>query len=232
LASAKSQQWNGNNLGGMENREPRMSIIALQVKHWVLRHYLWVALILLLLALAAAVLSKPLDWKIWVPILGIPFSFLWTIQKQKIEELELFKKLFTEFNRRYGRLNDKLNAIRGYGQPNEKLNPSHDKPQSNAIEGKDREDLYAYFNLCAEEWLFYREGYIYPDVWKAWFNGMKFFRQNPRIKELWDKELETDSYYGLTFDDDESEPPANQNRSGEKDDDQNAGGDGGLRDAA
>src|SRR5713101_1226815 len=95
----------------MENREPRMLMISVQVKHWVLRHYLWVALILVLLALAAVVLWNPKDWRGWLPILGIPFSFLWTIQKQKIEELELFKKLFTEFNRRYGGLNTKLNAI-------------------------------------------------------------------------------------------------------------------------
>src|SRR5258707_11691626 len=129
----------------MENRDHRMLIIGVHVKHWVLRHYLWVALILLLLTIAAAVLFTPLNGKDWVPILGIPFTFLWTIQKQKIEELELFKKLFTEFNRRYSRLNNELNKIRGYGQPNEKLSASEDKPQSKTIEGEHREVLFAYF---------------------------------------------------------------------------------------
>jgi hypothetical protein len=37
-------------------------------------------------------------------------------------------------------------------------------------------------------------------VWKSWANGMKFFRRNPRITKLWDDDLKTDAYYGLSFD--------------------------------
>ena len=44
-------------------------------------------------------------------------------------------------------------------------------------------------------------GYIYPEVWTAWYTGMKIFRGNPRIAFLWDEELKTESYYGLSFDD-------------------------------
>jgi hypothetical protein len=29
---------------------------------------------------------------------------------------------------------------------------------------------------------------------------MKFFRRNPRITNLWDDDLKTDAYYGLSFD--------------------------------
>jgi hypothetical protein len=29
---------------------------------------------------------------------------------------------------------------------------------------------------------------------------MRLFRQNPRIKKLWDDDLKTDAYYGLSFD--------------------------------
>ncbi len=45
----------------------------------------------------------------------------------------------------------------------------------------------------------YKQGFIYPEVWQAWGNGMRFFRQNLRIKELWEKELKSGSYYGLCF---------------------------------
>jgi hypothetical protein len=56
-----------------------------------------------------------------------------------------------------------------------------------------------YFNLCAEEWLFWRAGYIYDPVWVAWENGMKQFAKDPRVKELWLRERATNSYYGFEF---------------------------------
>jgi hypothetical protein len=59
--------------------------------------------------------------------------------------------------------------------------------------------LYDYFNLCGEEYLFYKRGYIDPVAWKAWHNGMKVFFNSPRINKLWVRELETGSYYGLRF---------------------------------
>lgn len=89
-----------------------MTICAIKAKHWVLRHYLWIAIALLASALVAAFWGRPEKVEEWVAIIGIPALFLVTVQKQKTEELELFKSLFTKFNRRYDRLNEKLNAIR------------------------------------------------------------------------------------------------------------------------
>src|SRR5258705_11747764 len=163
-----------------------MTAAAINAKHWVLRHYLWVAVTLLLSALAASLCLPLTSWHEWAAIIGIPFGFLIATQKQKTEELELFTELFTKFNRRYDRLNEELNAI--YGTPEEK-----------AIDDEERNTLFDYFNLCGEEFLFYCHGYIYPEVWTAWSNGMRFFRRNRRIRELWDDELKTDSYYGLQF---------------------------------
>ena len=57
--------------------------------------------------------------------------------------------------------------------------------------------LNDYFNLCGEEYLFYRRGYIYPEVWKSWVAGMKIYYANERIKKLWAQELSNQSYYGL-----------------------------------
>src|SRR5438876_12128468 len=54
-----------------------------------------------------------------------------------------------------------------------------------------------YFNLCAEEWLFWRAGYIYDPVWRAWETGMKQYAPDPRVIALWKKERATDSYYGF-----------------------------------
>jgi len=175
----------------MQEKQTRICFAAVRVKHWVLRHYLWVALTLLLLALAAGLIVNLRDWKGWVALVGVPFSFLLTVQRQKTEELELFRKLFTEFNARYDSLHDELYAI---ARGSEYMLPSADE-----------EDLlFKYFNLCGEEYLFFIQGYIYPEVWRAWHNGMKTFRKNSRIKKLWDTELDTDSYYGLHFEDQET----------------------------
>lgn len=56
-----------------------------------------------------------------------------------------------------------------------------------------------YFNLCAEEWLFWRAGYIYDPVWQAWQNGMRQYSKDKRVMSLWDEEAKTNSYYGFDF---------------------------------
>ena len=64
---------------------------------------------------------------------------------------------------------------------------------------EDIDTLFRYFNLCGEEYLYFKKGYIYPEVWKAWHNGMMVYYQNMRIRKLWSEELKSDSYYGLSF---------------------------------
>jgi hypothetical protein len=163
-----------------------MTPLAIRTKFWILRQHLWVTVGLLFGAMLLC-LSIPVEsWKDWGAILAVPFAFLVMTQKQKTEELQLFKDLFTEFNARYDGLNEKLNAIY-VGNDVSPLSPN------------EINTLFDYFNLCGEEYLFFRDGFIFPEVWKAWYNGMRFFRRNQRIRKLWDAELETDSYYGLKF---------------------------------
>ena len=94
----------------------------------------------------------------------------------------MFKELFSEFNERYNELNDCLNQIR-----------SKDK-----IKGDDEAQiLFDYFNLCGEEYFYYKQRYIPPEVWESWLNGMKYFYNDSKIQKLWDEELELNSYYGF-----------------------------------
>ena len=79
------------------------------------------------------------------------------IQKQKIEELQLFERLFNRFNEQYAVMNADLKKIVAGQEPDE---------------GKFRGLLDRYFNLCAEEFLFYEQGRILPCVWQAWCRGM------------------------------------------------------------
>jgi len=122
--------------------------------------------------------------------LGATVAFMFSLQKQKAEELKLFADLFARFNARYDKLKKKMNKIRGAAgeglKDQEKLNDD------------EKDTLFQYFNLCGEEYLFYEEGFIHPAAWKAWKAGMRTFYKSDRIGDLWRTELKSGSYYELT----------------------------------
>jgi len=102
-----------------------------------------------------------------------------------IEEVRWFTKLFRGFNLRYDQMNEKLNEIAG-GDEVVPLKPG------------ETDVLYDYFNLCAEEYLYYQRGFVLPEVWKAWLAGMRdFYKRSNRIAKCWSEELKSSSYYGF-----------------------------------
>jgi hypothetical protein len=131
-------------------------------------------------------LIQYVEWSLFAAIAVGVFAFAFGVQKQILEEMKLFKELFEQFNERYDKINDDMNRIR-------------QQPFDLPLKEDEIRTLYKYFNLCAEEWLYTKKGFICKEVWRAWTNGMKFFRQNPRIQKLWDEELGNNSYYGLKF---------------------------------
>ena len=155
------------------------------MKHFVFRQYGWITLVLIAVGVAVVSFARPERFlELLLTWIGGTFSFVFFVQRQALEELRLFKELFTEFNRRYDNLNEALNRIAS-------RNAGED------LESSERDVLNDYFNLCAEEYLFCQRDYIYPEVWRSWFNGMKFFYRNDRIRRYWRSELESESYYGL-----------------------------------
>jgi hypothetical protein len=102
------------------------------------------------------------------------------------EQTRLFKELFTEFNARYDKRNDDLEAVRRRG-PDRSLT---DADEALCID---------YFNLCAEEFLFWRAGNIPSEVWRAWCRGMLYYLSDAEILHLFERELLGDSYYGLNM---------------------------------
>jgi hypothetical protein len=116
-------------------------------------------------------------------ILGVLLSLAYFLQKQKLEETRLFREIFKECNARYDSMNEELQTI---AQKDPKsLNPAeHIK-------------IIDYLNLCGEEYLYYKRGYIEPSVWEAWHNGMKSIVAAPSIRAIWDHEKRTGSYYEL-----------------------------------
>jgi hypothetical protein len=158
-----------------------------KVKWWLFRYY---AVILFLIFLGSFVCffffsDRGIEnLTILITAWGGLISFFFFVQKQQLEELDHIKELFNYFNGRYDDLNEKLNAI---------VNSDPREP----LATKEIDTLYDYFNLCGEEYLYFKKGYIYPEVWTAWCNGMKFFLRDKRVEELWAKE-DPASYYGLT----------------------------------
>jgi predicted nucleic acid-binding protein len=134
--------------------------------------------------LAPLLFAKGTDWKVLLTVVGTLLSFVYFIQKQQLDEAKFSNELFIRFNQRYDELNERLNHIKN-------------KNVSEMLESHEFDTLNDYFNLCGEEYLFYRRGYVYPEVWKSWVAGMKIFYDDERIQNIWSKELNTESYYSL-----------------------------------
>jgi hypothetical protein len=110
-----------------------------------------------------------------IPTIGGVGGFLYFLYQQHLNETKLFKELFIDFNRRYDALKYDLNTIL--------FDPSADE-----LSSCQREKIFNYFKLCAEEYFFYNVGYIDHDVWQSWCRGMNEFFKEPRIRTLWDQD--------------------------------------------
>jgi hypothetical protein len=153
----------------------------IKFKFWFSKNYWWLFIGLVFILIIFASFYEPLRRiNAIVAVLTILISSLFFIQKQKLEELKIFIQLFKAFNKRYDKLNDHLNVIMGKTEP---------------LEDEEKQKLYDYFNLCGEEYFYYKQGYISPEVWESWLNGMKYFYKDSNIKRIWNEELELNSYY-------------------------------------
>ena len=123
-------------------------------------------------------------WQEVFAAIGVAISFAFFVQKQKLEETRLFRELFREFNQRYDEMSDDL---------------QHVFRSSKELSDEDKEVLVKYFNLCGEEYLMFKMGYISPEVWTSWKNGMREAHQVPAVQRFWDSELAGNSYYGFSF---------------------------------
>lgn len=160
-----------------------------RLKFCIYQYYFYIVLGLLVIAggVIAFFWNKVNDIETLFTIFVGLFSFIFLTQKQQLEELRTFRELFSELNSRYDKLDVRLNRIAA--------RDDNDHPLTKF----EIDTLYKYFNLCGEEYLYYRKGYIYPQVWEAWCNGMAFFLRNKRIEKLWTDEEGQEYYYGLTL---------------------------------
>lgn len=165
----------------------RIGILERRLKWFVHDHCVGLGVLLFLTGIVGTILlyTNGINWQLFVAIFGGLFSFIFLVQKQQLEEAKFANDLINRFNERYDSLNEELNRI---------------FRESGMLTEDDIAILNDYFNLCGEEYVFYLKGFIYPQVWDAWVNGMKHFASDDRIAKVWRRELNDGSYYGVQRD--------------------------------
>lgn len=154
-----------------------------KIKKLLLNNYIYVVGFIIFFA-STAHFSYPaiLTQELLISAIGGSLAIAYFCTQHSLEEKRFARELFAEFNSRYGKINDALFDI---------------KHETANLKKEEMKVLDDYFNLCAEEWLQYTSGIIDLPIWKSWQNGMKAFYSIPRIKNYWDEELASNSYYGF-----------------------------------
>lgn len=154
-------------------------------RNFVFKNYWWICLGFVVLSISGVILFQinlQNQGTTITGIIAVALSLCYFAQQQKLAETKLFKELFTEFNNRYDAMNGRLSSI----------------PAESPVNIQDRQTIIDYFNLCSEEYLFRKEGYIHDEVWTAWCRGMsEYFGKEPFFS-IWKEEEKNGSYYGLT----------------------------------
>ncbi|MGA3212372.1 MAG: hypothetical protein ABSD20_13785 [Terriglobales bacterium] len=157
-------------------------------RRYIFENYWWVAI---LGAVFAVVLAFTAGQKASLvgSIIAATLGLCYFVLQQRLAEMRLFKELFVEFNRRYESLNERL------------LRAANSVAGQEGQDQLDRQVVIDYFNLCGEEYLFFREGYIHPRVWRSWCIAMLWYLNREPFRSMWEgDEEDTDTYYGLTRD--------------------------------
>ncbi|MCM4171844.1 hypothetical protein DHD32_10150 [Arenibacter sp. TNZ] len=107
---------------------------------------------------------------------------------KKIEQDRMMKELFTEFNQRYDRINNKIDKISKLSSDRwKKLKPKKKERYKGVI--------IDFFNICAEEYHWHSEGRINGKIWASWCKGMNdIFNKSEVIQDIWEKECENEGY--------------------------------------
>lgn len=153
--------------------------LILRMKRSIFNDY-WILYVFGALFVLAFCNSKFSTTEPYVTVIGGVFALLFFLQKHKLDEAKYLTEIFSKFNERYDNLNDILSTIKNDDVP---------------LTEEQKRKLVDYFNLCAEEFLIFKQGYIPLEVWKSWMLGVNQYWQIQKVKEKWESELTTNSYY-------------------------------------
>jgi hypothetical protein len=127
--------------------------------------------------------------EILAAIIAIGISLSLGLRQYEMENDRIFKELFIAFNEKYDtKFNGRLNEI----------DEKYKKENDYALTSIEISLVIDYFNLCAEEYLWYTKKRIPKIVWNSWENGMVYYLNIKPINDILIMEKnQPDSYYGL-----------------------------------
>jgi len=107
---------------------------------------------------------------------------------KKLANDKMMKELFTEFNQRYDKINNKLEII-------SKLSIDQWNELSSEEQSCKEGVIIDFFNICAEEYYWHKEERINGNIWASWSKGMNdIYNSSKVIQNLWDEECKNEGY--------------------------------------
>ncbi len=157
---------------------------------WIFRNYITIIALFLFVANCILFTLNLYEKEIFLGFIASIATLYLGIIKFKIETDQFSLELFKSFNDRY---DDKLNDV--FNRNRKKK----EEEKLNHFTNEDRCIIIDYFNLCAEEYYWFKKNRIPQDVWAAWLFGINKNLSNPEIRKLFDEEIKEFgiSYYGL-----------------------------------
>jgi len=124
-----------------------------------------------------------------ISVTAIGLTYFYQRHTKKLANDKMMKELFTEFNIRYDKINNRLDKI-------SKLSivvweAEKNENQKSLIYN----DVIDFFNICAEEYYWYKERRLDAKIWNAWHKGMNdIFNRSKIIQKIWEEECENEGY--------------------------------------
>lgn len=149
----------------------------------------WTLLFIIIVVTITLLFSyEILKIEVFLVAIGGAFTAYLGILRQAMDDDKVFKELFISFNARYtNQTNELLNKLK--------------QGQDQLTNDSDVFIIIDYFNLCSEEYLWYKKGRIPFQVWKAWEAGIIVNLSIPIVREIFNSETKNEnqrtSYYGF-----------------------------------
>jgi len=130
---------------------------------------------------------------VFIGLVGLCITYYFSRLTRKSESDKMLKDLFEGFNLRYDLLNNKLFDIVIDSKDNKAVG------QTSELNADQKKTLIDYFNLCAEEYFWFKRNRIDDKIWKSWKAGMDYWYNYDTISQMWHEEVKTKngklSYY-------------------------------------
>lgn len=139
-------------------------------------------------------------------------AYSYNRSKNKLDHESFRREIFLRYNEKYSFINsglEKLLTMEYDTNRDSQFRPSEVKPLGMLwdewFEDSSRPEIldavYDYLNLCAEEYYWYKKGFVDDDVWKCWLTGMKKWHEYSFFvkKIISDEKTNNASYYNSDF---------------------------------